>query len=204
MIGRVEFGGLETQVPNPNWPTNRWPYTMDGGGHSIFAGGPNLPSWTESLPPQGGRISFVGFAGLGAASDPRTQSTKRSRDVPGRGGYVYRQWYTGEIQVLAGPALVGTRITSASDPRRWAAITAEIGPYPKKKVDATGIALILSTLAQGSATVAQAVSPKQAQEFVPAEPSYTEPAGGGLPGWALPVGAGILGLLVVGAVVSRR
>ena len=48
----------------------------------------------------------------------------------GSGGYVYRQWPNGYLQVLEGPALVGQLLLPKGSRDAWQAITNEIGPPP--------------------------------------------------------------------------
>ncbi len=50
----------------------------------------------------------------------------RGRLVRGSGGYTYRQFGNGYLQVVTGPALQGQVILPGGSPRPWQAITAEI------------------------------------------------------------------------------
>jgi hypothetical protein len=50
----------------------------------------------------------------------------RGREVQGSGGYIYRQFGNGYIQVVSGPALVGQLILPKGSPAPWQAITAEL------------------------------------------------------------------------------
>lgn len=52
----------------------------------------------------------------------------------GSGGYVYRQWPNGYLQVAEGPHAKGELILPHGDRAAWSAITAEIGPYPGARV----------------------------------------------------------------------
>ena len=59
------------------------------------------------------------------------------RDVQGRGGYKYRQYQDGSIQILQSPkGGVGTMVQKGSS--FWNAITNEIGAYPSKASQASG------------------------------------------------------------------
>ncbi|MFH1466269.1 MAG: peptidoglycan-binding domain-containing protein [Pseudomonadota bacterium] len=64
-----------------------------------------------------GAAGFEAFASAGAY-----------RDVTGRGGYVYRQYEDGAIEIMAAPhgRGVGTGFSAGG---AWQAVTAEIGPY---------------------------------------------------------------------------
>lgn len=54
---------------------------------------------------------------------------QESREVQGRGGYTYRQYDDGGVMILSSPASAATGRLLRRGPA-WAAITAEIGPYP--------------------------------------------------------------------------
>ena len=52
------------------------------------------------------------------------------RVVAGSGGYVYRQFGNGYVQVVSGPALKGQLLMPRGNARAWQAITREIGAVP--------------------------------------------------------------------------
>lgn len=52
----------------------------------------------------------------------------------GSGGYRYRQWPNGYLQIVAGERARGELVLPRGDRTAWAAITHEIGPYPGQGV----------------------------------------------------------------------
>jgi hypothetical protein len=118
--------------------------------------GVNMPTFSPALPPMPGsdwrtfpqpidgrqlsaaRPQFSAFAGIGqgyGAVDYATAKAAQFRDVQGSGGYGYRQFKDGAIQILVSPSRalpVGSMLTgSTGDPNyaRWFAITNEIGAW---------------------------------------------------------------------------
>ena len=64
------------------------------------------------------------------------RGTRGSREVEGKGGYIYRQYSDGSIEYVAAPAgfteLIGTRVTRtspAAEQAEWSRITSEIGTF---------------------------------------------------------------------------
>lgn len=138
------------------------------------------------------------------------------RDVAGSGGYVYRQFADGSLEIRVSGNIkilpVGTRIEKDKDAKRWNAITGEIGTweaYRQERLKAVGRGV---ALASGLATsVAGAIGRKKrrkgkkrrkAAAAAPIEAPLPEaeiPAeeSSGLPSWAVPVGIGAAVLLFV-------
>jgi hypothetical protein len=140
--------------PTPQYPAVAHPPTftmpMNKGEWNIR--GLNIPTYSPELPPMPGsdwanfpqpidgsqldfaRPQFSAFAGLDGVSD-----IGASREVQGQGGYRYKQFKDGSIQILVSPdprALPpGTLLRGdsyTSDPagyQRWVAITTEIGAW---------------------------------------------------------------------------
>lgn len=141
------------------------------------------------------------------------------RDVAGSGGYVYRQFADGSIQILVTGNVkalpTGTIIKKeGKDAKRWNAITGEIGTwesYRQARLKAVGrgvgIAAGLATSVAGAIgrkkrrkgkkrRKAAAAAPAPVEAPLPeAEPPAEEE--GGLPSWAIPVGIGAAVLLFV-------
>ncbi len=88
------------------------------------------------------------WASFGMGWDPVHVQALPNRDLPavrdaclprilgpgvlkdGSGGYRYRQWPNGYLQIVAGQHARGELILPKGDRAAWTAITAEIGPYP--------------------------------------------------------------------------
>lgn len=79
---------------------------------------PNAPLGSDWGSPSWGGGSR--FGDLGATAT-------QYRDVRGRGGYQYRQYADGTVQIIAGPAAVGTVYKPDSRNKAWVSITNEIG-----------------------------------------------------------------------------
>lgn len=175
---------------------------------------------------------FAGYAGIDLADldmalgateppvDPYADPKKSQfRDVPGSGGYVYRQFADGTIQIRVSGNVkalpVGSLIkkTVPKDAKKWNAITGEIGTwelYRQERLKAVGRGV---TLAAGlAANVAGAIGRKKRRKGkkrrraaaaapvvveapAPTETPAEEPSG--LPPWAIPVGIGAAILLFV-------
>ena len=179
---------------------------------------------------------FGGYAGIdladidaalgdASAADPKAPrgtidyaKPKKSqfRDVAGSGGYVYRQFADGsiEIRVSASPKAMptGTRITK-TDAKRWNAITGEIGTWEsyreaRRKAVGQGVALaagLASNVAGAFGKKRRRKGKKRRRQAVAAPPvvaplpeaEVPEEEAGGLPSWAIPVGIGAAVLLFV-------
>lgn len=206
----ASFGRLAI-ADAPKYLTFQDPNFRAGGGGHWMSVGPNLPSWAAPIQQQSGGIHAGAVFGdvmpmneansFGAATAQRP----KYREVPGRGGYVYRQYESGMIQILAGPALVGKVVTSTSDPRRWSAITAEIGPYTRtrRKVDPAIVASIAQAVASLSASTVSVLRPAPPPEPAPTEMDVMAESPG-LPGWVIPVGLGGAALVLLIALRSRK
>ena len=164
--------------PTPQYPAVAHPPTftmpMNKGEWNIK--GLNIPTYSPELPPMPGsdwatfpqpidgaqlnfaRPQFSAFAGLDGVSD-----IGASREVQGGGGYRYKQFKDGSIQVLVSPdprsLPPGTMLRGdsyTSDPvgyQRWVAITTEIGAwkdYSARRTSNVLKAITDSTLAQVS------------------------------------------------------
>lgn len=76
------------------------------------------------------------------------KKSKLPREVPGQGGYVYRQHPDGEIEILSAPSFARrgeSRVLAQPKPvamggKAWRAITEEIGEYGAKNVASAGLA----------------------------------------------------------------
>ncbi len=78
----------------------------------------------------GGTVTSETICVLNCNEEPLKRGTPAYRDANGTGGYKYRQFSDGTIEVRPGsPALVGKRLSPNPNDPVWAAITAEIGPY---------------------------------------------------------------------------
>jgi hypothetical protein len=179
-VAAVGPTGMEIAQPAPlvAHPTPQYPrvgheptFTMPMNKGEWNIRGVNIPSYSPALPPMPGsdwrtfpqpidgaqlnfaRPQFAAFAGLdgfGAVSD-----IGASREVQGGGGYRYKQFKDGAIQVLVSPdpqaVPPGTVLrgdTYQADPagyKRWVAITTEIGAW-KDFASARGMK-VLSTVA---------------------------------------------------------
>lgn len=124
------------------------------------AGGYPYAPATQMGPPPGHAPAAAAFGGidlgrldaqlgsLGAGDLGRSKKTK-SRDVMGRNGvYSYRQFSSGDIQILdtsdpAGKSLIGTTIKQG-DPR-WQAITNDIRPWSEYKSGRIGTNVGIAT-----------------------------------------------------------
>lgn len=178
---------------------------------------------------------FAGYAGVDLAdldmvlgtTDPAApadtidyKAPKKSqyRDVAGSGGYVYRQFADGSIEIRVSgnvKALPTGTLIKKTDAKKWNAITGEIGTWEsyreaRRKAIGKGVAL-----AAGLATnVAGAIGRKKRRKgkkrrkaAAAAAPVVVEapaPEGeipaeetSGLPSWAIPVGVGVAILLFV-------
>lgn len=188
------------------------PYTMPGG-WSMTRGGINLPAAASTVPsllwtgmgPQTGAYAGMDAGYLGAGYEG-AKRRKRYRDVVGRGGYVYRQYQDGSITILSGPALVGTTMTATSDPRRWQAITQEIGTFVRAPSAFTqNLPEILRAVTSVAQTASTALVPAAAAAEID---DFEEPIPEAAPNplmSALPwIGGGLLLAAVVGVALSRR
>lgn len=170
--------------PTPSYPkvghTPQFTMPMNKGEWNIK--GVNMPTYSPALPPMPGsdwrtfpqpidgrqltwqRPQFSAFAGMGAIDYAKAKATQY-RDVQGTGGYVYRQFNDGVIQILASPSRklpVGTMLKGvAEDPnyRRWLAITGEIGSWKTYRRESTAEAL--RAITDTALTVASAFPSKR-------------------------------------------
>ena len=117
-----------------HWP-NGWTAILT----NPWGGGPAGGSWT-------GRPSFWSRYDLGwdpahvqalpnrelarIRSLTLPQVLGKGRVVAGSGGYVYRQFGNGYVQVVDGPALKGQLLMPRGNAKAWQAITREIGAVP--------------------------------------------------------------------------
>jgi len=210
-------------------------------------GGPNLPAYaTAPQQPMGytgavyplntpgvqeqnnGNPLFGGFAGvdfgsLDAHLDSELGRTKKeklpkSRDAQGGGGWVYRQFADGSIQIVVSNSAslpVGKQINAQSHPRQWNAITAEIGTWQQFLKDrwAKRGQTALTLLDAGTKVAGQfkgrrrkkrrrrrrrKAAPSPASDIVYDTGEEDEGEGEGLPPWALPA---LLGFLALGGLV---
>jgi len=133
-----------------------------------------------------------------------TRQASRSRVISGSGGYKYRQYANGDIVVLPGsPSLVGRRITSTNNYKKWQAITAEIGDFSLASSSLVTLNTALQALTQVGTAFATGRQGGVAEEEFPMDEDMSMPAATGIttgiPGW-LPLAAG--GLLVGGLVIA--
>ncbi len=149
-------------------------------------------------------------------SERKADKADKSRTVTGKGGWGYRQYKDGTIEITVSQHRslpVGTKLTAQSHPKAWNAITAEIGTwdqYRQERLRAAGTAALSLTAAAGGAASsllgkkkrrrrgrrrrqAEAAPPPEG----PSEEGITEePAEEGLPPWAIPVGLALVGGLI--------
>lgn len=188
---------------SPNLPAAAAPLPPEGGG--VIPGtsyGPEVAPIPDNYAPGTPFARKYSLAGLldflkpdadRQAARRASRADRRSmryRDAPGSGGYRYRLYADGSIQILPGsPAMVGKRFTRAEDTRRWDSITAEVGTYAQARTAAALTALQAASQIASQFTVAPAAAaPPAAPEPLPAP----APAPGGFPG-------GTAGLLAAGA-----
>lgn len=215
-------------------PNGTSPLHMGGPNLPAYATAPQQPmAYTGAVYPlntpgvqqqNNGNSLFGGFAGVdfGALDDHldselgRTKKEKepkapKSRDAQGKGGWVYRQFADGSIQIVVSdsPSLpVGTRLTAQSHPRPWNAITAEIGTWQqfiKDRWSRRGQAA-LSLLDAGTKVAGQIKGRKKRRRRrrrkaaaapmpeIPYDTGEDEGEGEGMPQWALPAILGLVGL----------
>ena len=82
-----------------------------------------------------GEYSNPGGSGTSTSGPPRPSRELEPgapRDVSGAGGWTYRQFSDGRIQIVGAPAghQPGAVLTAEAHPAAWRAISSEIGPYP--------------------------------------------------------------------------
>lgn len=171
------------------------PYMMPGG-CSMTRGGINLPASAAPIP----SLTWTGYGPQTGAYAGMAGPAKRMkyRDVMGRGGYTYRQFEDGSIFVLQGPALTGTTLTRTSDPRRWQAITNEIGWFQRQP--GTFIQVlpdVLKAVTTVSTATAQAIGPRTTSDLpVEPVPAPMEPESSALP-WIVGGGIAAVALLLL-------
>lgn len=149
------------------------------------------------------------------------QESRTQRDVNGSGGYVYRQFHTGDIQVLvsADPQRLkaGAILTKGSN--RWSAVTAEIGTwesYVKARSERVG-----SAVGAGVGAAAQAAigilgkkerKGRKRRKGAPAVPGAPMPdplleeveEEGGVPSWVPWAAAGVGTIVLVALIFSGK
>jgi hypothetical protein len=147
---------------------------------------------------------------LGRAKQPKEEKEPKSRDVQGRGNWVYRQFEDGSIQIVVSghPSLpVGDRITAQSHPRQWNAITAEIGTWQQFIKDrwAKRGQTALTLLEAGGKVAEKAKGRKKRRRRRSApmpdalpEPLTVEEESEGLPSWVLPA---VMGTILIGGLI---
>ena len=122
--------------------------------------------------------------------------------VQGAGGYVYKQRGDGTIEIISGPKAVG-KVLRPGD-TGYSAIVAQIserhGAFDQKpsaadwmRIGAGGAGAavdIISALRQGT--------PQDGGGY----PGAAAPAAG-IPSWLLPVGAGLVGIIILTSVLKR-
>ena len=214
-------------------------------------GGPNLPAYaTAPQQPMGytgavyplntpgvqeqnnGNPLFAGFAGvdfgsLDAHLDSELGRTKKakppkSRDAQGGGGWVYRQFADGSIQIVVSNSAslpVGSRLTAQSHPRQWNAITAEIGTWQQfikdrwSKRGQTALTLLDAGTKVAGQFKGRRRKKRRRRRRRKAAPSPApdivydtgeEDEGEGLPSWALPAILGFVGLAGLAFVATRN
>lgn len=175
---------------------------MQRGGPNAFSIGQKQYRSFASLAPVQSELGFASAlidahqAGGMMPPDNLSAPSYTHRDVAGSGGYVYRQFSNGNLQVMKGPALVGTKITSSGDPLRWKAITNEIGKW-----GSLGSGKIRSGAAQGAASLIDAwAAGKQQRLEGGAMMPYAPPVGSESTAWSLEENWKILALGAAGIV----
>lgn len=177
---------------------------------------------------------FAGYAGIDladldmalgdsapAAPPDLYKAPKKSqyRDVAGSGGYVYRQFMDGTIEIRVSgnvKALPTGTLIKKSDAKKWNAITGEIGTWEsyreaRRKAVGQGVALAAGLAANVAGAIgrkkrrkgkkrrraaAAAAAPVVVEAPAP-EAEIPPEESSGLPSWAIPVGIGAAILLFV-------
>ena len=208
------YGGLDDIQPNSPHPWSdqlirSGMMPMQRGGPNAFSiGGKRYRSFASMAPVQSEMrlaSALIDSHQAGGVMPPENLSAPSYtyRDVQGSGGYVYRQFSDGSIQVLKGPALVGKKISSSSDPTRWTAITNEIGKW-----GGIGSGKIRSGAAKGVASVIDAWAAGRQQRLeggavMPYAPAPQPTAGQWLQeNWQM-VALGAAGLATLALIVKK-
>lgn len=119
---------------------------------NVFAGTPSYLSKTANVGAYGSAMPY--------------------RDVNGKGGYRYRQFADGSIQILAGKQGVGTMISKSSP--YWQPITDEIGEYPTATPQSQQSQLLQQGQAFAQSEQGQSVLTALFDRFVSGQSAKTE------------------------------
>lgn len=181
------------------------PGTVNGAGSPFTVPGTYVP-----VP---GQPHFAGYAGIddaGSYGDAAARQARRTAPITVQGqNYVYKLFYgtngmDGDIEIVVSGdpgVLPPGSIISRSSPR-WSAIVREVGTWQDNKRQKS--AAIVSAIASGLQAGAQAgrrPRRRRRRRFAPPPQvlpyQQQEEEEEGMPSWALPVGLGILGLIIV-------